>query len=118
MNRGAGGLFSFQRTPYCSAHENPEWQTCQALCSSINISQSFSSGIGLTLTAPMQFWQQAKSKPILSFWFIFQFLEAMSRSHPSGIRPSKKGNNRLSEYFVSDTGIVNVINCWRYLVAY
>ncbi|WP_449404142.1 hypothetical protein, partial [Geofilum rhodophaeum] len=55
----------------------------------VAIHLSFS--IGTTLTAPMQFLQQANNNPILSFWFIFQFFAAISKSQPSGINPSKKG---------------------------
>jgi hypothetical protein len=44
----------------------------------------------------MQLWQQAKSSPIRSFLLIFQFFEAISNNQPSGIKPSKKGNNRFS----------------------
>ena len=38
--------------------------------SSTNISYSFAVLNGFTLTAPMQFWQQASNKPILSLGLI------------------------------------------------
>ena len=47
--------------------------------------------MGITLTAPIQSLQQASSNDIRSRRFIFQLFSAISKSQPSGIRPSKNG---------------------------
>lgn len=58
---------------------------------------------------PMQSLQQANSSDILSLGSIFQDLCTMSRSHPSGINPSKTGNIISFEYSVSVSGIVGLM---------
>src|SRR5690554_77209 len=80
------------------------------LHNNIDIFYSLTSfSILITLTAPIQFLQQANNSPILSFGFNFQLFEAIFNNHPSGINPSKKGNNLLLRYTLLDTGIVKTI---------
>src|SRR3989344_7908475 len=78
MNNSAAELASFQKNLNYIFHENHFLQTNQLFYNNISTSYSSSLVIGLTLTAPIQLWQQAKSNPIRSFLFIFQLLDAIS----------------------------------------
>src|SRR5574344_736988 len=65
--------------------------------------------MGITLTAPIQSLQQANNKDILSRLSIFQFFSPTSQSQPSGINPSKNGNNILLWYAFSESGSVRLM---------
>jgi hypothetical protein len=56
----------------------------------------------------MQSLQQASNNPIRYLGFSFQFFSAVSNNHPSGIRPSKKGNNTFDAYGASRSGKVKL----------
>src|SRR5689334_13212341 len=76
----------------------------------------------MTLTLPMQSVHKCNNNPIRSFEFNFQFLMPMSISHPSGRRPSKKGNKVSETYASSRFGSVKLMGLFfsfaRYVEAY
>ena len=61
-----------------------------------------------TLTAPMADEQHARSNPMRSRPSSFQFFSAMSKSHPSGMSPSKKGKSASETYASLRRGIVQL----------
>jgi hypothetical protein len=72
-----------------------------------------------TLTAPIQSLQQARSSPIRSRGFSFQFFSTTSNNQPSGISPSKNGNNTLFEYLsANNRDTPDCINCFLIIVCF
>ena len=61
-----------------------------------------------TRTAPIDDEQHASNNPIRSRPSSFQFFSAIPRSHPSGIKPSKKGNSEFDTYGSLLSGIVQL----------
>ena len=63
----------------------------------------------ITLIAPIQSLQQSNNNPILSKTLTSVFRSATSKSHPSGINPSKNGNNIIAYIGVGIAAIAGVL---------
>jgi hypothetical protein len=106
--------FRYQRTYERNLDENPPVPPLTP----DNNTDTYSYYNGFTLIFPIQSLQQAIKRDILSRGSIFHDADAISKSHPSGMSPSKTGNIISLSYGSFVRGMVGLTGIASSLVRY